>query len=249
MPEQERVVRVPFEGAIPAIFLERTNRFVCQVLIEGKRELAHVPSSGRMTELLIRGASVWLMPRAKEGRKTAYDLLLVRKDGVWVSVDSRLPNTIVETAFQQGVPLVPAAYTSFRREVNFEGRRFDFLLQGGDGNCLVEVKSVTLVENGVAKFPDAPTHRGAEHLKGLMRAKERGWAAGVVFIIQREDASLFAPNWQQDPIFASLLSQARGIFVLAYRCHVSPRGVSLGLPVQISFAGEANSPNLAGKQG
>ncbi|MGI6559610.1 MAG: DNA/RNA nuclease SfsA [Limnochordia bacterium] len=242
---EQRVVRVPFKGAVPAVFLERKNRFVCEVMVGGKRELAHVPSSGRMAELLIRDASVWLMPVAKEGRKTAYDLLLVEKDGIWVSVDSRLPNAIVEAALRQGVPLVPAAYNSFRREVSYGGRRFDFLLQGEDGDCLVEVKSVTLVEDGVAKFPDAPTHRGAEHIKALVKAKERGIAAGIVFIIQREDARIFTPNWQQDPIFCSLLAQAQGIFVLAYKCTVSPKGVSLGLPVRISVANRQIQPDRA----
>jgi len=242
---EQRVVRVPFEGVVPAVFLQRKNRFVCEVMVEGKRELAHVPSSGRMAELLIEDAPVWLMPRAKEGRKTAYDLLLVEKDGVWVSVDSRLPNTIVDAAFRQGVKLVPVAYDSFRREVYFEDRRFDFLLQGEDGDCLVEVKSVTLVEDGLAKFPDAPTHRGAEHIKALVKAKERGIAAGIVFIIQREDARIFTPNWQQDPIFSSLLAQAQGIFVLAYKCSVGPKGVSLGHPVPISLANRQIQPNRA----
>ncbi|WP_322786301.1 DNA/RNA nuclease SfsA [Desulfofundulus thermocisternus] len=212
-----------------AFFIRRLNRFIAEVLVRGNRELAHVPSSGRMAELLVAGRRVWVKRHARAGHKTTCRLLLVEYEGILVSVDATLPNRLVGRALQAGALKEFMAYDTIRAEYTRSQSRFDFYLSGPPGRCLLEVKSVTLVEKGVALFPDAPSVRGTKHLEELVAARREGLQGAVLFVAQREDARCFSPHHRQDPAFAGALQRAAasGVRVLACRCRVTREAVTL----------------------
>ena len=220
-------------------FIDRPNRFSARVDVEGEPVLAHVPNSGRMKELFKQDARVFLTPMSGANRKTAYDLSLVQVNDTLVSSDARLPSALVNEAIGSGRLEQFSSYTWRRREVVFAGSRLDLAL-GNGGLCYVEVKSVTLVEDGVGLFPDAPTTRGARHLEALVEARGPGHRAAVIFVVQRDDARAFAPNVPADPHFAETLQRAAssGVEVYAYRCRVTLEEVELTdeLPVLLPDA-------------
>jgi len=218
-------------------FVRRLNRFAALVAVDGAEAPAHVANSGRLHELLQPGNQVLLATAGRDGRKTAYDLMLVQVDGVLVSADARLPSALVHEALVDGRLPPFQGYSSFQREVVFRESRLDLLLEGSKGRCYVEVKSVTLVENGAALFPDAPTVRGRKHLGSLERAVAEGHRAAVVFVVQREDAAHFRPHAAADPEFGRALRRAAscGVQVYAYGCRVSVQSIVLDgqLPVRL----------------
>lgn len=222
---------------IPAIILKRFNRFAVQVSVDGRRDVAHLPNSGRLRELLQPGTPAYLVPKAAPSRKTAFDLLLVRVGKVLISADARLPNLLVAEALQKGRLPPFHGYKTFRPEVRYRESRYDFLLEGSSGRCFVEVKSVTLVEEGVALFPDAPTERGRRHLETLIQARRDGLKGAVVFVVQRGDAEAFRPHDEADPVFGERLRKAvaRGVSVHAYRCQVTLKEIILADPVTIEL--------------
>ncbi len=227
-------MRLP-QGLVSATLVRRLNRFAVEVLLAGKPARAHLANSGRLHELMLPGARVLLVPREGPGRKTAYDLALVCVDGLWVSADARLPNALFREALAEGRLVAFRGCRVARSEVFYGGTRLDFLLECPRGPLLVETKSVTLVEDGVGLFPDAPTERGRRHLEALAGAAAEGKGAAVVFIVQREDARAFAPHREADPRFARALRAAAeaGVRVLAYRCRVDPRQVSIADPLPV----------------
>lgn len=229
---------VPFPVLEEAVFLRRPNRFTAQVLLAGREVAAFVPDSGRLPDLLVAGRRVFLRPAPGPGRRTGHDLLLVDHDGVLVSVDSRLPNRVFARALQAGLLPELQGYTEVRCEVGLPGGRLDFVL-GGDGlpSCAVEVKSVTLVREGVALFPDAPTARGRWHVRELLRLRRSGWRAVVCFVIMRADALVFIPHAAEDRAFAGALREAAagGVEVRAFTCRVSTAGVDLGDEVPVGL--------------
>ena len=217
---------------VEAKFIERLNRFAAKVLIDGAEQVAHVPTSGRLKELLLPDAKVLVrkcLPNPK--RKTSFDLLQVlSQERVWVSLDSLLPNAFMEKI------LIEDALEDFRglqrikREVKFNNSRFDIYTVDKEGNeGFIEVKSVTLVEDGVAMFPDAPSSRGAKHMLELIEATKKGYQGSVVFMVQRNDAKQFTPNWKTDPQFSENLQQAilNGVKAYAYTSTVSKEGIKL----------------------
>jgi len=220
-------------------FVVRLNRFAARVRVGGREVLAHVPNSGRMTELLVPGAPALLAPVPQGvARKTPYDLTLIRHGDQWVGVDARLPNALFAEALADGrlAPFRP--YTAFRREARWGSSRFDFLLTAADGRvCLVETKSVNLVVGGTALFPDAPTARGVRHLEALAASLREGMEAAVVFVVQRADAVRLAPHAGADPAFAAALAAAgaAGVMLLAYTCRVTPREIRIdgAIPVKV----------------
>lgn len=226
---------VAFAELVSGRLVARDNRFRATVCVAGREVPAHVPNSGRLRELLTPGREVWLAPAAQLGRKTAFDLALVQLPSGLVSIDARLPNALFAEALAPhwlgGSPEHQVA-----REVRLGGSRLDFLLTSPAGRCWVEVKSVTLVHEGVALFPDAPTARGARHVHELQRAAEAGEGAAVVFIIQRADATCFQPYAANDPALAAALvaAQMAGVVVRAYRCWVSTAGIRIAdeIPVE-----------------
>ena len=209
--------------------IQRLNRFAADVEVDGRAALAHVPNSGRMEELMVAGAPVVLRP-APEGstRKTAYDLTAISYAGRWVGVDARVPPGIVVDAWRSGVLDALAAYDNVRREVQYGASRLDLLFTGAPGLAYVEAKSVNLVEDGLALFPDAPTVRGARHLLELRAAVNEGHRAVVCFVIQRDDVCLLRPYAAKDPLFAETLATVtrEGVEAYAIVCESTPEGTT-----------------------
>ena len=213
---------------VEARLVDRPNRFLGVVEVDGALEECFIPNPGRMHELMVPGARVYLLEKRGEHRKTRYDMVLVDYGGVMVSVDSRLPNTLLAEAVNAGRLNEFRGYTVEKTEPVFHDSRLDLVLSDGRGQVLVETKSCTLVEDGVALFPDAPTERGARHMRTLVKALETGRSAAV-FVIQRGDASEFRPNDGTDPEFGEALRRAAsmGVETYAYVSDVSLRGVEI----------------------
>lgn len=209
-------------------FIKRLNRFVAEVEIDGEKTLAHVPNSGRMRELLFEGNIIIVEEQFKKERKTDYDLIMAEYEGFLVSIDSRLPNYLVEETINQGQLPGFEGIKVEKREATYGSSRLDLKLNGDEeGYC--EIKSVTLARDGVAMFPDAPTKRGARHLEELIKAYREGYRANVIFLIQRDDATSFTPNDETDPHFGQTLRKAIDVGVVpkAYTCQVSKDGVKI----------------------
>ncbi len=208
-----------------AVFFERLNRFSARVLWRGQEALAHVPNSGRLRELLVPGAHVRVRPGG--GSKTACRLMMVEHDGEWALIDAHLTNDMLEFAVRAGW-LMPDPF-DIRREVQYAGSRLDLGCRNDAGFHLVEAKCVTLIQDGLALFPDAPTARGARHLRELMSAQQAGLNGHVAFFVQQPGARSFAANRPMDPDFADALEQAAaaGVQVYAIQCRIAPDGVGL----------------------
>ncbi len=213
----------------------RRNRFAVDVRRGRRRLRLHLPNPGRMEELLVPGARGLAVLAPTRGRRTAGTLLLVRHRGRWVGMDARLPNRLFEEALRQGALAPFRGYLRWRREVALRGSRIDFVLEGPAGRCLVETKSCNRVDHGVALFPDAPTARGAAHLRLLARAASGGRRAAVVWFVQRDDARTLRPFAEVDPQFAQAVAQAAraGVELYAYRCRVTPQAVTVGRAIPV----------------
>lgn len=229
-------IHVPLDGPlVPARFVERPNRFVVVArLADGREVEAHLADPGRLEELLLPGRRLWLRPADSPARRTRWTAVLVETpdgDGL-VSVDTTLPNRLALRALEAAVLEELAGWRLVRAEWPHEGSRLDFLLERDDGRRMaLEVKSVTLVEDGVALFPDAVTARGARHVRELTSLAARdGWEAAVLFVVQRTDCEGVRAARAIDPDFADALAAAReaGVRVLARRCRVSLNEVRLG---------------------
>jgi sugar fermentation stimulation protein A len=225
----------PTPELVRAHFLTRLNRFAALVDLGGQETMVHVANSGRMRELLVVGNLCWLRAAHGEHRKTAYDLALVDIGHTLVSADARLPNHLVHRAFREGRLPQFADYYECHSEVTYGESRLDLALSGVAGACFVETKSVTLIEDGAALFPDAPTTRGRKHVFSLMHAVAEGYRAAVIFVIQRDDARSFRPHDVADPEFGQALRQAvdAGVEAYAYTCTVSLEEVRLADPVEV----------------
>jgi len=201
-------------------FLSRPNRFIAKVEINGKEEICHVKNTGRCRELLIPGVTVFLQEADFEHRKTKYDLIGVRKGNRLINMDSQVPNKVfrewLEKEYSQ-------EFQRIKQEHTFQNSRFDFYLEAGERKILVEVKGVTLEEEGVALFPDAPTERGVKHLNELGQAVDAGYEAYVVFIIQMKNVHYFTPNVKTHKAFgeALILAEKKGVKILALDCEVT----------------------------
>ncbi len=211
---------------VPAELVLRENRFLAEVLIGGRPALAHVPSSGRLAELLIPGAEVLLQPaQPARTRRTRFTLVGVRHQrpsgNTWVCIDTGLANRLASLLLQgRRVPGLNHL-SQVHAEVTVGDSRLDFRLESGDGQCgWAEVKCVTLAVGDQARFPDAPTVRGAKHLRHLTQVAQEGGTAAVLFVVQRDDVSTFAPNLEQDAVFATALGEAAqaGVLVHAVSC-------------------------------
>ena len=251
-------ISLPFPHELrEAEFVERPNRFLVRCRLRNRDKMipaggkednhslveAHLADPGRLKELLIPGRTLWIAPAQKPGRKTGWSVVLCEtpdRSGK-ISLDSTLPNRLVEKALRAGILEEFAAWRLLRREYRMGSSRWDFLLEhrGGSGRQLVlEIKSVTLVNNGVALFPDAVTERGARHARELSALAQRdGWAAAVLFVVQREDAAAFRPAVELDPVFAAALGRAHqaGVQVYCRSCRVTPQDITLAgrIPVNL----------------
>ena len=233
------------EPLVAGRFVRRLNRFAALVRLDGREERVHVRNSGRLRELLTVGRPVLLEPAGAPGRRTRFTLALVRTRGGYVSLDAHLPNDLVAASLAGGAVAGFRGYRLLRREVVVGRHRVDFLLGRGERECLLEVKSVTLVRENLALFPDAPTTRGVAHLEHLIAARASGQLAAVLFVILRSDALAFTPNRGTDPTFALALERAAsaGVRLQAITCRVTREGVRLGrcVPVRIRYPGALSS--------
>lgn len=221
-------------------FVKRLNRFEGIVEINGIEELVHIPNTGRCREILISGACVILEIRESKTRKTPYELIMVYKGESLISIDSQAPNRIVEEAVRNNMIESISDYSYVKREVFFQSSRFDLFLKrteesGKDDSCYIEVKGVTLETDGVAKFPDAPTERGARHLRELTEARREGYRAIIVFLIQMENIRYFTPNKLMDVKFAEALKYAQdnGVEIISYDCRVSESEIIINKEIPV----------------
>lgn len=227
----EQTIHFPFGySLIPARFVERPNRFLAHVRVNGEIVAAHVPDPGRLKELLLPEAEVMLRYNPGPARKTAWTLTLVRKNSVWVCINTQIPNLFVGELLRAGVLPEFKEYSNIQPEKRYDNSRIDFFLSNRQVNYWLEVKSVSLVHRRVGLFPDAPTTRGVRHLRHLVELRAKGDRAGVLFMVQRSDADKFAPNGITDPEFASTLREAHqeGVEINVYTSDVEPEGISLG---------------------
>ena len=209
-----------YANMVPGIFLSRPNRFIAHVEIDGQTEVVHVKNTGRCRELLPAGAQVWCQRSDNPTRKTKYDLITVRKGSRLINMDSQAPNAAAKEWLSAG-GLGPIE--NLRAETVHGDSRFDFSFTKDGRQCYLEVKGVTLETDGVCAFPDAPTERGAKHLRGLQRAVQEGCGGYVLFVIQMADVEYLHPNDTTDPNFAAALREAaaNGVQVLAMDCTVT----------------------------
>ena len=221
---------------VKGIFKNRPNRFIAEVEIEGKLEIAHVPNTGRCKELLVDNAVVWLKPSDNPNRKTKFSLHFVENKGVLVSLYSQQANSIAYDAIINGKIKELSGYDFHQREKTVDNSRIDIYLANENEECYVEVKGVTLIVDGEARFPDAPTERGAKHLKELMKLKKEGNRCCVFFLIQHPIGRFFRPNWENDPVFSQTLNEAyeSGVEILVYRCDNQLEGIEL-IPESLDF--------------
>jgi len=223
---------------ITATYVRRPNRFTIIARHNSSKLRCYFPNPGRMSELLKPDAELAVnQNQASARRKTLYDVVAVRTGGCWVSIDSRVPNKLVAEALEANRLMEFQSYSSVKAEIPFGRSRFDFLVEAPGYSCLLEVKSCTLVNDGLAIFPDAPTARGSKHMRDLVAAKGAGYRACVMFVIQREDAILFTPNKQTDPEFCSALRKAweSGVEVYAKRCRFTNFDLTLDANVPVKL--------------
>ena len=229
-----------YNHIVPGIFLERPNRFIAYVEIAGRKETVHVKNTGRCRELLQPGALVYLEKSDNPARKTQYDLVAVQKGNLLINMDSQAPNKVVEEWLRAGELF--SDVVTVRPETTYGNSRFDFYVETSTERIFIEVKGVTLEENGVVRFPDAPSERAVKHVEELVQAYRDGYQVYVLFVIQMEEAKFFTPNKDTHPAFAQALEEAakQGVRVLAYSCSVTPDSLQIKSPVLVKL-GEKKS--------
>ncbi|MBO5333026.1 MAG: DNA/RNA nuclease SfsA [Clostridia bacterium] len=222
-----------YENIIKGIFIERPNRFIAICDIDGKKEICHVKNTGRCRELLIKGATVYLEKSSNPNRKTQYDLVTVQKNDRLINIDSQVVNKV---AFDF-LPTLFEGVKFIKPEYKYGNSRFDFYVETEYEKIFIEVKGVTLENDGVVRFPDAPTERGIKHLKELQKAVKEGYKAYVLFVIQMSDVKYFEPNSQTHPEFAEELRNARDneVVPLAFDCAVTPDSIEIRKSVLIKI--------------
>ena len=242
-PVRQRIGRrkMRYGKVIAGTFIDRPNRFIANVRIQGRGNepdsdpvvRCHVKNTGRCRELLIPGAEVFLSVSDNPSRSTAYDLIAVRKGKRLINMDSQIPNDVA-AEYLAHIPMF-SDITSLKREFVYGESRIDIMAEGNGKRYLVEVKGVTLEDNGVVRFPDAPTERGVKHIRELIRSMDDGYIPCLLFVIQMDDVLYFEPNRATDPAFADALRDAKdaGVNILAYTCAVTPDSMDLKDPVEV----------------
>ncbi len=213
-----------YDNISRAIFIDRPNRFVAHVDIDGAVETVHVKNTGRCKEILLPGAEVWVTASANLSRKTRYDLVAARKDsGLLINIDSQAPNKVVYEW------LIKQDYDEIVPEYVFGKSRIDFCLEKDGRRILMEVKGCTLEIDGKGYFPDAPTERGVKHIRELIKARESGYRGILAFVIQMDGVKEVAANVQTHPEFGEALKEAEdaGVQVLFLPCHVEPNTLEI----------------------
>ena len=228
-----------YKNVIKAKFVARPNRFIAFCELDGKRETVHVKNTGRCRELLVPDCTVYLALSDNPERKTKYDLIAVEKNtprgNIMINMDSQAPNTAAYEWISSGGYFGEGA--TVRREVTYGKSRFDLYVEQGERRAFVEVKGVTLENDGVASFPDAPTERGIKHVNELIAAKNDGYEAYILFVVQMKGVHTFKPNDETHKAFGDALRNAAksGVKILAYDCVVSPEKMLIDSPINIEL--------------
>lgn len=223
-----------YKEMIKGKFVARPNRFIAHIEIDGKTEICHVKNTGRCKELLTPGATVWCEKSQNPARKTAFDLICVEKGNRLINMDSQAPNAAAkEWLLGGGLGNIE----NLKPESTFGNSRFDFSFVKDGKPCFLEVKGVTLENDGVCAFPDAPTTRGAKHLQELTELVKEGYSTYVLFVIQMEDVKYLHPNDATDPDFGKALRQAAqaGVQILSMDCKVTPDTMKINKPIKIKL--------------
>ena len=223
-----------YENMVSGRFLARPNRFIAHVEIGGSKEIVHVKNTGRCRELLTVGAEVWCRFDPNPARKTHYDLITVRKSDRLINMDSQAPNAAAKEWLRSGGL---GDIQNLKAESFHGDSRFDFSFTKDGKTCYLEVKGVTLENDGVCAFPDAPTERGVKHLRGLAALAQQGYGAYVLFVIQMPDVKYLHPNDATDPAFGAAMrdAAAAGVQILAMDCAVSENTMDIRLPVLVKL--------------
>ena len=223
-----------YKNIVPGVFLARPNRFIAHIAIDGKEEICHVKNTGRCRELLPTGAKVWCEKSDNPARKTKFDLISVEKGSRIINMDSQAPNAAVKEWLEAGGL---GQLENLKPESRHGESRFDFSFTKDGKFCFLEVKGVTLENDGICAFPDAPTTRGAKHLRELTALVKEGFGAYVLFVIQMADVKYLHPNDTTDPDFGKALREAAaaGVQVLAMDCHITPESMILRSPVEVKL--------------
>ncbi|MEN6412886.1 MAG: DNA/RNA nuclease SfsA [Veillonellales bacterium] len=222
-----------YEQVISGKFIKRDNRFIARVWVDGREEVVHVKNTGRCKELLLPGVTVILAKAVNPNRRTAYSLIAVYKGKKLINMDSQVPNQVVAEALQQGKIAEVGQVDRIRREVTYGNSRFDIYFESVGQKGFIEVKGVTLEQDGTVLFPDAPTVRGTKHIYEMVHAVGQGYAGCIFFLVQMNQVSHFTPNRKMDADFAEALSIAaeKGVRILVYDSVVREDEIFLGNPV------------------
>lgn len=224
-----------------AEFIRREKRFRGFVKYEGETIMVHVPNTGRLLEILVPGCQVLLRVEDNPNRKTAFTMIAAYKGDALINIDSQIPNDVVEDSLRRGLIPELRRFTTILREKVYHKSRFDFYLESEEGErYFLEVKGVTLEQDGKASFPGAPTERGIKHITELMEAKDEGYSVGILFLLQMENMTQFSPAYHIDPLFSSTLEKAHayGVEILAYGCSLTEESLDLSYKVPVVFRGD-----------
>jgi sugar fermentation stimulation protein A len=219
-----------YQDMVEGIFLERPNRFIAEVLIDGKHHMVHVKNTGRCREILIKGTKLYLQESDNPKRKTRFSLISAYKGDMLINIDSQVPNKVVYDAFNEKKIEGYEDIVFLKREKIYGNSRFDLYYEREGGRRgFVEVKGVTLEKDGISMFPDAPTERGRKHLLELAHARDNGYESAVFFLIQINDIKKFTPNLETDPKFAQALKtvEEAGVDILVYNSRVTEDEISI----------------------
>ncbi len=225
-----------YQRIVEGKFISRPNRFIAHVDIDGREEIVHVKNTGRCKELLEKGARVFLEESSNVARRTKYDLIAVYKGETLINMDSQAPNKVA-VEFLKECGLFSSSL-KIKPEYKYGASRIDIYIEDKDKRALIEVKGVTLEENGVAMFPDAPTKRGVKHINELINAQGEGYECYVLFVIQMKGVSLFKPNFKTHKELGIALQNAEkaGVKILAYDCKVTPDSLKIDAPVSVNLS-------------
>lgn len=225
-----------YTDIIEGKFLSRPNRFIAHVDINGSVEVCHVKNTGRCKELFVPGTTVFLQKSSNPNRKTKFDLIAVIKNGILINVDSQIPNAVAAQWIENGGLFPDVTY--LKREKTYGNSRFDLYVETPGRKAFIEIKGVTLENEGLARFPDAPTERGVKHIQELCRCQKDGYEAYILFVIQMNGIRSFSPNWDTHPAFgeALLAAEKAGVQILAYDCDVTKDSIRIrsAVPVLLS---------------
>lgn len=227
-----------YENILKATFIKRPNRFIAHCMVNDKEEIVHVKNTGKCRELLLEGCTVYLQGHDNPNRKTKYSLINVLKGNRLINMDSQVPNKVAYEALLSKKIILPGIdeeIVSIKCEKTYKSSRFDIYIQTKTKKAFVEVKGVTLEENGVVLFPDAKTERGVKHVGELIEACKEGYESYILFVVQMNNVKYFTPNVKMHKEFGDILKEANlsGVHILAYDCNVDENSITINEKVKV----------------